>query len=454
MTNCTEVEKWNQSEQQVVACENVSMVTKQSLGAPPSLGPTDSDEILLFFLLDLWHPSAFQGKNPDFKIAILQKYFPRLTHSELQHMCEELYKKNGDENVQTVYRTAFRSLSSHLRINVGINALNELYCIRDIFLSWYHLYNRAVNNWFDEKDQLALKMYIKQVIQQMREQAAIVLGIKHCEWTQWDNAKRLLSVEAVEYDLADSDHLRLDCWTKNDKYYELRIRLDSPTSTFDERYVTRQDTWCWGIDEEAVWALAMRRLLHLDHNSDFSSHTEWLHERQQIKDAFWAEYPYVMMKDLSTDEVCAFPYRFTSGFNDWISDIKTDIAIPEHATDTLNRFEKNVATEAPSAITRRQTDAHVRSKKSSTGGSSSTNNVQEGCYIATAVYGSYDAPEVMILRRFRDERLQKTKFGRCFIHTYYAVSPVLAMRLHNTKRINSLIRKCLDRVVNYLQDKG
>lgn len=37
---------------------------------------------------------------------------------------------------------------------------------------------------------------------------------------------------------------------------------------------------------------------------------------------------------------------------------------------------------------------------------------KRGCYVATAVYGSYDCPEVWTLRRFRDERLAQTWNGR------------------------------------------
>ena len=47
------------------------------------------------------------------------------------------------------------------------------------------------------------------------------------------------------------------------------------------------------------------------------------------------------------------------------------------------------------------------------------------CYIATAVYGSYDCPQVWTLRRFRDDTLAETWYGRAFIHTYYAISPTL-----------------------------
>lgn len=48
-----------------------------------------------------------------------------------------------------------------------------------------------------------------------------------------------------------------------------------------------------------------------------------------------------------------------------------------------------------------------------------------GCYVATAVYGSYDCPEVWTLRRFRDSTLASTWYGLLFTKTYYAVSPTL-----------------------------
>lgn len=74
----------------------------------------------------------------------------------------------------------------------------------------------------------------------------------------------------------------------------------------------------------------------------------------------------------------------------------------------------------------------------------------EGCYIATMVYGDYDHPKVMILRRYRDERLAKSFLGRLFIKVYYFVSPKLVSVLKNCKRINSIIQKLLDRIVERL----
>ena len=69
------------------------------------------------------------------------------------------------------------------------------------------------------------------------------------------------------------------------------------------------------------------------------------------------------------------------------------------------------------------------------------------CYIATAVYGSYDAPQVLTLRRFRDEVLAESYFGRLFIKTYYRFSPPVAERLKSAKRVNLLVRKVLDMIV-------
>lgn len=73
-----------------------------------------------------------------------------------------------------------------------------------------------------------------------------------------------------------------------------------------------------------------------------------------------------------------------------------------------------------------------------------------GCYIATAVYGDYNAPEVKILRRFRDEVLFKFMAGRLFIKLYYALSPPVADWLKNAKTTNVIVRRALDSLVMFL----
>jgi hypothetical protein len=78
---------------------------------------------------------------------------------------------------------------------------------------------------------------------------------------------------------------------------------------------------------------------------------------------------------------------------------------------------------------------------------------KEGCYIATAVYGSYDAPQVLTLRRFRDDVLAHSVLGRWFIRTYYRLSPPIAERLKDAKMINGWVRSILDRIVSKLINK-
>lgn len=49
-----------------------------------------------------------------------------------------------------------------------------------------------------------------------------------------------------------------------------------------------------------------------------------------------------------------------------------------------------------------------------------------GCFIATAAYGEYDEPGVMLLRRFRDQVLLTNAPGQWFVTTYYRLSPPIA----------------------------
>lgn len=77
-----------------------------------------------------------------------------------------------------------------------------------------------------------------------------------------------------------------------------------------------------------------------------------------------------------------------------------------------------------------------------------------GCYIATCVYASYDCPQVWTLRRYRDNILAKTWYGRAFIHTYYAISPTLVKWFGHTEWFKKMWRGKLDRMVANLQNKG
>ncbi len=77
-----------------------------------------------------------------------------------------------------------------------------------------------------------------------------------------------------------------------------------------------------------------------------------------------------------------------------------------------------------------------------------------GCYVATAVYGSYDCPEVWTLRRYRDFNLAETWYGRAFIRMYYAISPTLVKWFGHTEWFKRMWRGKLDRMVKNLHDKG
>ena len=77
-----------------------------------------------------------------------------------------------------------------------------------------------------------------------------------------------------------------------------------------------------------------------------------------------------------------------------------------------------------------------------------------GCYVATAVYGSYDCPQVWTLRRFRDNTLAKTWYGRTFIRVYYAISPTLVKWFGHSKWFKTFWKVRLDRMVAKLRRKG
>lgn len=70
------------------------------------------------------------------------------------------------------------------------------------------------------------------------------------------------------------------------------------------------------------------------------------------------------------------------------------------------------------------------------------------CYIATAIFGAY-SEETLLLRRWRDDTLKRTLFGRLFIKVYYKVSPLLLRTL--PKWIIPITKQVLIKFINKIR---
>ena len=66
-----------------------------------------------------------------------------------------------------------------------------------------------------------------------------------------------------------------------------------------------------------------------------------------------------------------------------------------------------------------------------------------GCFIATAAYGSYEAPFVKILRQFRDEYLLTNEPGKWFVGQYYRYSPPAADWIRGRETMKFFVRLML-----------
>lgn len=74
-----------------------------------------------------------------------------------------------------------------------------------------------------------------------------------------------------------------------------------------------------------------------------------------------------------------------------------------------------------------------------------------GCYIATMVYKDYDHPQVLKLRRFRDDVLLQNILGKLFVILYYQVSPIFVRIFRKNKYVNFYIRKILDKIIREIE---
>ena len=158
------------------------------------------------------------------------------------------------------------------------------------------------------------------------------------------------------------------------------------------------------------------------------------------------------------EQINLFGQAVLAAASAFLADDDDSDALLAHFEASEHAFEKWMAQEGiepgnlkapgPEAAKPPLQPASELSKKDASAGSSG------GCYVATAVYGSYDAPQVRSLRRFRDEELATSAIGRAFVRLYYKVSPPMAEYLAGATRLNRLIRRALDVVVRRIENRG
>lgn len=153
-----------------------------------------------------------------------------------------------------------------------------------------------------------------------------------------------------------------------------------------------------------------------------------------------------------------FVFNMPSELEEKVGMGKHELKVMVHELDRTERPMDKVVLTYPFEISNDDLTVYVRFTKSKnlhfSTEAQEVDTRKKGCYVATAIYGSYDCPQVWTLRRFRDYSLATTWYGRAFIRTYYAISPTLVKWFGNTTWFKNIWKPALDKMVSKLNNMG
>ncbi len=78
---------------------------------------------------------------------------------------------------------------------------------------------------------------------------------------------------------------------------------------------------------------------------------------------------------------------------------------------------------------------------------------RQGCFIATAAYGTPFSKEINVLRRFRDSYLVHKEWGQEIVNAYYTISPPIANIIEKSDNLRKIVRTCLKPIIELFKEK-
>ena len=354
-------------------------------------GKSEKDTVNMYVILTNEKKLGQFDRDPDDFAEIYEDDFAALSKSEIIQMRKDILSEMEDESLCSYYSESFKQRSVEDRFLISTRNLFNGSTDPEVGKNAEWAIESS-KEWYTPDEHAEVRRLMDKELANIRKTLDDQLKPINKNFAEFSTARDLLQITITDKAADDSD--------MPPNYSNFQVVIDSQLISVKvstngpiciSTTVMNCFSWYWGVTVRDIWEAARKNELSDERENAYNSDR---------------------LADLAMKQIRAAHPAITS-------------------SNTPGRKEQKKDAKAASS----------RQKKPAK---------KEGCYIATAVYGSYDAPEVITLRRFRDETLRNTAFGRWFIRTYYRLSPPVAEKLKDAKHINALVRSVLDKWVEKL----
>lgn len=379
-------------------------------------GKSEKDIVNMYIILTNEKKLGQLHRSQEKFFEIYEEDFAALSKSEVIQTRKDMLAEMEDESLCSYYAESFKQRSVKDRFTTSTLNLNNVSDEPDFGKkSEFAIENSK--EWYTPAEYAEVRKLMDAELADTRKQIDDQLRPIEEKWMKYATATEFLQISIAKKAADGSDMQESwSCFQHVIGSDLVSVKLSTKGMFKMVTNVMNFNPWYWGVTVRDIWEAARK--------NELNDEREGAYNGSQLADQALS---FIRSK---------YPETKTSSYS---SSYSKPASTPSYtATSTSSNTSSN---------------STQRSNTSTTSSQQTQPAKKEGCYIATAVYGSYDAPEVMTLRRFRDETLRNSAFGRWFIRTYYRLSPPVAEKLKNAKRINAFVRSILDKWVERLNRK-